>query len=165
MSGLCSPHKQITSNQDPLLTKWNTCQDDGEARPLYNQKAINDFKKLCPSMYTNDQQPLCCNSEQLSILKKDLLAAQALLGSCSSCFFNFRQLWCHYTCNPDQDSFMTPRSLVQIAKTNFTEKLIAFKNRKHGGDYNSYDGDDGADYGNEGNLKKAPITIVKINLT
>ena len=113
-------------------------------------------------MYTDDEQPLCCNPEQLSILKKDLLAAQALLGSCSSCFFNFRQLWCQFTCNPDQARFVVPSDILQMVKTNFTDKLASYKHHlenqdKKNSDYSSYDGEPNDT--NYGKFKASPVII------
>ncbi len=149
----CATHKRLSSYDDPLATRWYNCKDDGEARPLLDQESVNDFKKLCPSMYTNDFQPLCCNPEQLSILKKDILAAQALMGSCSSCFFNFRQLWCHFTCSPDQANFVIPNKIIHMIKTNFTDKLVSYNNANK-------NINDSPDYSNDyGKFKNISIII------
>ena len=136
----CSPHKQLNDYDDPTSVKWYNCKYDGEPRPLENKQALDDFKKLCSSMYVSDEQPLCCTSEQLTILKKDLLTAQALIGSCSSCDFNFRQMWCQFACSPNQADFVVPFNVTARPSANFTLHLDIY--RKTQADNDNLEGDD-----------------------
>lgn len=139
MRSPCAPHKELYQNQNPLTEKWYNCKYDGEAMPLESKEGLDDFKKLCPSMYTNDQQPLCCNAEQLKILKNDLLTAQTLIGSCSSCYFNFRYLWCNYACHPNQSDFVIPRNVTELVHRNFTNIYESYKNNTIKKESESYD--------------------------
>lgn len=142
MRGVCSSHKEQTIYENPLDTKWFNCQYDAEPLPLENQQAVADFKKLCAPLYTDDSQPLCCNSEQLTILKKDLLTAQALIGSCSSCYFNFRMLWCQFACSPNQDDFLIPVNITERKHSNFTQRLAQYRlEQSKTGDYEDYEYD------------------------
>ena len=147
MRGTCAPHKELYENQNPLTEKWYNCKYDNEAMPLETKEGLDDFKTLCPSMYTHDQQPLCCNSEQLKVLKNDLLTAQTLIGSCSSCYFNFRQLWCNFACHPEQSDFLIPRNVTELIHRNFSQIYEQYSNYKtkegsFTGDEYDYDDED-----------------------
>lgn len=48
----------------------------------------------------------CCDSAQIAQLKTNLAKADALISSCPACKENFYQLFCHFTCSPDQSQFV-----------------------------------------------------------
>lgn len=48
----------------------------------------------------------CCDSEQLTQLKSNLAKADPLISSCPACKENFYQLFCHFTCSPNQSQFI-----------------------------------------------------------
>lgn len=54
---------------------------------------------------------LCCSKEQLQALKTNLQKAQMIISSCPACLENFNQLFCHFTCAPNQ------RDFVKVLKT------------------------------------------------
>ncbi|KAH9048952.1 multidrug efflux transporter AcrB transmembrane domain-containing protein [Lactarius hengduanensis] len=63
--------------------------------------------------------PICCNSDQLEVLRDNLNEAEALITSCPACRNNFRSFFCHFTCSPDQASFVNITS-TQISSTGQT---------------------------------------------
>jgi hypothetical protein len=117
---------------NPFDTKWYNCIYDGEPMPLKDKKGIEDFKELCSPLYEGDDTPVCCSANQLSTLKKDLLAAEAVgIGACSSCYFNFRMLWCYMACHRNQSEFVVPLKLEYRNLTNFNSILEKYKESHH----------------------------------
>ena len=104
---------------------------EGEPLPLDDQEAVKNFKKLCSPLFKgDDNMALCCNPEQLTILKKDLMSAEALLGSCPSCYFNFRMMWCHMACSPNQSDFVIATKVELRERNNFTLALSQYELRQ-----------------------------------
>lgn len=48
----------------------------------------------------------CCDSAQIEQLKTNLAKADVLIASCPACKDNFYQLFCHFTCSPNQSQFV-----------------------------------------------------------
>ena len=48
----------------------------------------------------------CCDEAQLEILRDQMTLPQQLLGRCPSCYSNFINLWCQFTCSPHQSDFV-----------------------------------------------------------
>ncbi|KAI0306903.1 multidrug efflux transporter AcrB transmembrane domain-containing protein [Multifurca ochricompacta] len=83
--------------------------------------------------------PICCNSDQLEVLRDNLNEAEPLITSCPACRNNFRAFFCHFTCSSDQASFINVTS-TQISSTGQTavESLDFFVSERHGrGFFNS----------------------------
>lgn len=90
---------------------------------LYSNESKNDF--TVPAFYNGPAVPqpahmpfcgdvfppgtnLCCTYEQLSQLVISTgQQAQGLLSRCPSCYRNFVQFWCLFTCSPNQSMFLT----------------------------------------------------------
>jgi hypothetical protein len=122
---------KLKKDQNPYDSTWQNCRIDyEEPAPLSDQQALENFKKLCSPLYKDDQMPLCCSANQIFIMKKDLAQAEALLGSCASCYLNFRMLWCHMTCDPNQHEFLVATHFERRLYNNFTEALSNYQNNK-----------------------------------
>ena len=83
--------------------------------------------------------PICCNSDQLEVLRDNLNEAEPLITSCPACRNNFRSFFCHFTCSPDQASFVNITS-TQETSTGQTavQSLDFFVSERHGkGFFNS----------------------------
>ena len=127
MRAPCATQKSLTAGNNPFDVKWSNCLYEGEPLPLDDQEAVKNFKKLCSPLFKgDDNMALCCNPEQLTILKKDLMSAEALLGSCPSCYFNFRMMWCHMACSPDQSDFVIATKVELRERNNFTLALSQY---------------------------------------
>ncbi|TVY16737.1 Niemann-Pick type C-related protein 1 [Lachnellula arida] len=50
--------------------------------------------------------PLCCEEKQLDTLSDNLKKANAFISSCPACKENFYNLFCTFTCSPDQSLFI-----------------------------------------------------------
>ncbi|CAK7205846.1 niemann-Pick type C-related protein 1 [Sporothrix eucalyptigena] len=49
---------------------------------------------------------VCCDGEQVKALKDNLATANQLISSCPACKDNFYNLFCTFTCSPDQSLFI-----------------------------------------------------------
>lgn len=54
----------------------------------------------------------CCDSAQLDQLKENLEKADPLISSCPACKENFHQLFCHFSCSPNQSQFLDIKKTV-----------------------------------------------------
>ena len=83
--------------------------------------------------------PICCNSDQLEVLRDNLNEAEPLITSCPACRNNFRSFFCQFTCSPDQASFVNVTS-TQVTSTGQTavQSLDFYASERHGkGFFNS----------------------------
>jgi len=63
--------------------------------------------RLCPNLFENDKNPeICCDNEQIIALDESFELPEPLLSRCPSCFYNFKQMFCHLTCSKNQSSFL-----------------------------------------------------------
>lgn len=65
---------------------------------------------LCGDEWKDETQ-LCCTKDQVLNLQKNLKKAHNIIASCPACKKNFNNLFCHFTCAPDQATF------VNVTKT------------------------------------------------
>jgi len=76
-------------------------------------KAVSDesfevLKRYCSDTleeydYTKE---LCCSDEQIPDLITQLQMPEGLIARCPSCFYNFRKVFCEFTCSPYQRYFL-----------------------------------------------------------
>ncbi|KAJ6141754.1 hypothetical protein N7497_010853 [Penicillium chrysogenum] len=69
------------------------------------QKLVN----LCGSKWS--EGPVCCLDEQIDALSSNLKLAEGIIASCPACRDNFFNIFCTFTCSPDQSLF------VNVTKT------------------------------------------------
>lgn len=78
-----------------------------------------DYNKLidiCGDSW-RDFDYACCDSDQLDQLKENLEKADPLISSCPACKENFHQLFCHFSCSPNQSQFIDVKKTIP-AKNN-----------------------------------------------
>lgn len=79
------------------------CPDNGLAK-----KPDADAKKklvdICGDKWSDTD--VCCNEEQLDALSSNLGRASSIINSCPACKENFFNLFCTFTCSPDQSLFI-----------------------------------------------------------
>ena len=69
----------------------------------------NDFREE----YPEGHPPVCCTEGQVDDLLKNFGAADAILGRCPTCYYNFRVNFCDMTCSPHQGKFLKPLKTVK----------------------------------------------------
>ncbi|EHA19658.1 hypothetical protein CBS147343_3071 [Aspergillus niger] len=79
------------------------CPDNGLAQqpePAVRKKLVD----LCGSKW--EEGPVCCLDEQIDALSKNLKLAEGIIASCPACKDNFFNIFCTFTCSPDQSLFV-----------------------------------------------------------
>src|ERR1700761_4488604 len=79
------------------------CPDNGKAAPPSDtvcEKLVN----LCGAQWQDTD--VCCGEEQVDALQKNLKLAERIIASCPACKENFFNLFCTFTCSPDQSLFV-----------------------------------------------------------
>ncbi|OCT48287.1 Niemann-Pick type C-related protein 1 [Cladophialophora carrionii] len=79
------------------------CPDNGKAATpsdAVREKLVN----LCGSRWQDTD--VCCEEEQVDALQKNLRLAERIIASCPACKENFFNLFCTFTCSPDQSLFV-----------------------------------------------------------
>ncbi|KAL4791047.1 patched family-domain-containing protein [Aspergillus venezuelensis] len=79
------------------------CPDNGLAREpeaALREKLVN----LCGAKW--EEGPVCCESEQIDALSNNLKLAEGIIASCPACKDNFFNMFCTFTCSPDQSLFI-----------------------------------------------------------
>jgi len=83
------------------------CPDNGPAEEP-SEKVRWKLVELCG--YQFSEGPVCCEEEQINDLASNLKRAGAIISSCPACKANFFNLFCSFTCSPDQSLFINVTS-------------------------------------------------------
>lgn len=81
---------------------------NGEPFILEDQYYTN-LAKHCKNIPRSS--PVCCNVTQADKLLKNLMRIDITMWHCPSCMNNFKQMWCDFTCGPNQGDFVTVKDL------------------------------------------------------
>ncbi|KAL4817318.1 patched family-domain-containing protein [Aspergillus spinulosporus] len=79
------------------------CPDNDVARDpeaAVREKLVN----LCGAKWK--EGPVCCEEEQIDALSNNLRLAEGIISSCPACKDNFFNIFCTFTCSPDQSLFI-----------------------------------------------------------
>ncbi|QIX01986.1 hypothetical protein AMS68_007503 [Peltaster fructicola] len=79
------------------------CVDNGLAETP-SDTTREKLVKLCGSSW--EQGDVCCTEEQVDVLGENLNKAHAIISACPACQKNFYDLFCTFTCSPDQSLFV-----------------------------------------------------------
>lgn len=60
--------------------------------------------EVCGDAYK--EGPVCCTEDQLDTLSENLQKAAGIISGCPACQTNFNNLFCTFTCSPDQSLFV-----------------------------------------------------------
>ncbi|KAI0175216.1 sterol-sensing domain of SREBP cleavage-activation-domain-containing protein [Pestalotiopsis sp. NC0098] len=82
------------------------CLDNGLATPQsdIDDDFAQDLESLCGPKWRDSK--VCCNRDQLDALKSSMSTPNQIIGSCPACKDNFYNLFCTFTCSPDQSLFI-----------------------------------------------------------
>ncbi|VDK55280.1 unnamed protein product [Anisakis simplex] len=101
MRGVCGSRGSMHQN----------CPYNGSAKSFDDAKDRNLVRQLCPHFAEDNIDEFCCDAFQLEQLSSQMTLPRQLLSRCPSCFANFVQLWCDFTCSPKQSDFLRIKSL------------------------------------------------------
>ncbi|KKY20464.1 putative patched sphingolipid transporter [Phaeomoniella chlamydospora] len=112
------------------------CPDNDKAKEpesSLRQKLVD----LCGPKWS--EGPVCCEEEQVDALASNLKIPQNIIASCPACKENFYNLFCSFTCSPDQSLFVniTQSGKSTSGKTVVTELSQLWGEEYSGGFYNS----------------------------
>ncbi|KAL3422081.1 patched sphingolipid transporter [Phlyctema vagabunda] len=79
------------------------CPDNGLAEEP-EQAVREKLVKLCGKKWSDG--PVCCAAEQIDALEDNLKTANSIISSCPACKENFYNMFCTFTCSPDQSLFV-----------------------------------------------------------
>ncbi|KAI5247724.1 multidrug efflux transporter AcrB transmembrane domain-containing protein [Aureobasidium subglaciale] len=79
------------------------CPDNGLAEQP-NADTRRTLMSICGEKWA--EGPICCTDEQLGALSSNLKRAESIIGACPACKDNFFNLFCTFTCSPDQSLFV-----------------------------------------------------------
>lgn len=97
--GLCggNKHKGFFTGSD------NPCPDNGLAGDI-DDSARKELVEICGDEW--QEGDVCCTADQIDSMKSNFNTAKVLISSCPACTKNFRAMFCHFTCSPDQSLFV-----------------------------------------------------------
>ncbi|KAH6887586.1 sterol-sensing domain of SREBP cleavage-activation-domain-containing protein [Thelonectria olida] len=79
------------------------CVDNGLAEDP-DDELRNELVELCGDKWRTG--PVCCTLPQVKALAKELGTPKTITGSCPACKDNFFNMFCTFTCSPDQSLFI-----------------------------------------------------------
>ncbi|KAJ9652473.1 niemann-Pick type C- protein 1, partial [Neophaeococcomyces mojaviensis] len=100
-AGRCAVRGQCEANG--FFGPGRPCADNGLAAPP-SDSLREEIVQLCGAKWQDTD--VCCVDEQVAALKKNLARAQGIIESCPACKENFFNLFCTFTCSPDQSLFI-----------------------------------------------------------
>lgn len=103
--------------------KIKNCVYNGPPKPL-NSTGVEVLRDHCPHLVNGDQTLTCCDNEQINDLAKKVQMAANLLQRCPSCYTNFLQIICEFTCSPKQSTFLDVKKINKSEKSQ-SKNLIA----------------------------------------
>lgn len=111
------------------------CLDNGPAEEP-DAKLRQQLTDLCGPKWA--QGPVCCNAEQVDALKSSLKTANQIISTCPACKDNFYNMFCTFTCSPDQSLFINVTSTMQKNGKTLVTELDQLISEDYGtGFYNS----------------------------
>ncbi|ORY17476.1 patched family-domain-containing protein [Clohesyomyces aquaticus] len=111
------------------------CPDNGLAETPDDdvRKGLMD---LCGDQWKDSD--VCCNAEQIDALKSNLNKATPIINACPACKENFYNLFCTFTCSPDQSLFINITETVPKGDKFLVTELNHLVSNEYGSDfYNS----------------------------
>jgi len=108
MYGDCGK-KLVFGSSLPCVSNIKAVEPDTESIELLSAVCGPDFPN----------ESICCSLDQLKLMQSSLKRVDPIISSCPACRRNFYDFICHFTCSPDQSTFI-----------NITKTAIAIDTKK-----------------------------------
>lgn len=118
-AGRCAVRGQCEANG--FFGPGRPCADNGLAASP-SDSLREELVQLCGPKWKDTD--VCCVEEQVQALKKNLGRAQGIIESCPACKENFFNLFCTFTCSPDQSLFINVTATEKNRQGNDTVKEL-----------------------------------------
>ncbi|KAK3872829.1 hypothetical protein Pcinc_022085 [Petrolisthes cinctipes] len=122
--GMCVWYGQCGANPLSLFGSQANCPYNGTAKPLPSADRDN-LAIVCPELVAELEAKqggadikTCCNGTQVLSVMQQMSTGSLLLQRCPTCVANFRQAFCHITCDPQQSQFMRAKEILTAPDTN-----------------------------------------------
>ncbi|CAI4054683.1 hypothetical protein SUVZ_16G2740 [Saccharomyces uvarum] len=89
--------------------------------PLLSDETSKLLVDVCGEEW-KEVRHACCTKDQVVALRDNLQKAQPLIASCPACLKNFNNLFCHFTCAPDQGTFV---NITKVEKSKEDKDIVA----------------------------------------
>ncbi|KAH6618191.1 patched family-domain-containing protein, partial [Chaetomium sp. MPI-SDFR-AT-0129] len=111
------------------------CVDNGLASEP-DAKLRAQLTDLCGPKWA--EGPVCCDGEQVDALKSNLQTASQIISTCPACKENFYNMFCTFTCSPDQSLFINVTKTMEKNGKTLVRELDQLISEEYGtGLYNS----------------------------
>lgn len=74
--------------------------------------------------FAGGNEEFCCDGKQIDLLSAQMTLPRQLLARCPSCLTNFVQLWCDFTCSPEQGNFVRIKTTEDDSYTVYVMNLL-----------------------------------------
>lgn len=103
-----------------VFSKEVPCPDNGLA-----EEPDDDLRKqlidVCGDKW--NEGPICCAADQVEDLRRNLATVDNFLGTCPACRANFYNLFCTFTCSPDQSLFLNVTDMAEKSDKYLTKEV------------------------------------------
>ncbi|EGS19845.1 hedgehog receptor-like protein [Thermochaetoides thermophila DSM 1495] len=86
------------------------CVDNGPAHEP-DDALRQQLVELCGPKWA--EGPVCCDADQVDTLRGNLKTANQIIASCPACKENFYNMFCTFTCSPDQSLFINVTKAIE----------------------------------------------------
>ncbi|KAK4155692.1 patched family-domain-containing protein [Chaetomidium leptoderma] len=110
------------------------CVDNGPAEEP-DAELRHQLTELCGPKWA--QGPVCCNAEQVDALKSNLQTANQIISTCPACKDNFYNMFCTFTCSPDQSLFINVTKTMEKNGKTLVRELDQLISEEYGSGFYS----------------------------
>ncbi|KAI5866209.1 multidrug efflux transporter AcrB transmembrane domain-containing protein [Durotheca rogersii] len=107
-AGRCAMRGQC--GKKSFFGKQLPCVDNGLATTP-DPEFAKEIEAVCGPKWKDSK--VCCSTEQLQALKSELSTPNQIIGSCPACKENFYNLFCSFSCSPDQSLFINVTKTIE----------------------------------------------------
>jgi len=111
----------------PVPSSASTCAYTGVSHVKLKGQPFKSEAPLQDCSFALDTEGKgCCDQNQTSEIASNFKElVEPMLGSCPACVKNLRQLWCGYTCSPNQGSFVNVTGADPLRTTFYVSQGFA----------------------------------------
>lgn len=108
------------------------CPDNGLATKP-DEEVKQKLVDICGDAWSDTD--VCCKEEQLDALKSNLNKATPIINACPACKENFYNLFCTFTCSPDQSLFINVTQTAPKADKYLVTELDHLVSNEYGSEF------------------------------
>ena len=109
-AGLCAISTESCGSKGGIFGQPLPCARSEPAVSISERggsEFLSALSSVCGDEVASTWQSTCCDQSSLDTLSASLQQAQAFIAMCPACSLSFRNFYCHFTCSPDQSTFVS----------------------------------------------------------